>query len=132
MILNNLNEQFTPNLTNKGKPLLSVWDAMDMDQYFKPEIVSKKKATDKLMEEVYPDLIPHINDTTLPFWIVPKIQKLGINGFQISACGGPGMTNFETGAMAYALARKDASIATFVLVHNSIGSCVVDALGDEE
>ena len=34
--------------------------------------------------------------------------------------------------MAYTLARRDASVATFVLVHNSIGSCVVDALGDDE
>ena len=42
------------------------------------------------------------------------------------------MSNFEVGVFAYTLARRDASIATFVMVHNSIGSCVVDALGDED
>ena len=42
------------------------------------------------------------------------------------------MTNLEVGSIAYTLARHDASISSFVLVHNSIGSCVVDALGDDE
>ena len=30
------------------------------------------------------------------------------------------------------MAKYDASIATFYFVHNAIGQCVVDALGDEE
>ena len=34
--------------------------------------------------------------------------------------------------MSYALAKHDASIASFVLVHNAIGTAVVDVLGDEE
>jgi hypothetical protein len=42
------------------------------------------------------------------------------------------MTNLEAGSIAYELAKRDGSIATFMLVHNLIGSCVVDALGDEE
>lgn len=42
------------------------------------------------------------------------------------------MTTMELGSIAFELAKKDASIATFVLVHNSIGTAVVDALGDEE
>lgn len=105
---------------------------MCLDEYLRPEAVEKRKATKKLMEEVYQDLIPHINATTMPHWIVPKFQSLKINGFQIKGYGGPGLTNLEVGSLAYEMARKDASISTFVLVHNSIGSCVVDALGDEE
>jgi len=46
--------------------------------------------------------------------------------------GGPGFNNLEQGAIVYELARRDASVATFVLVHNAIGTAVVDALGDEE
>ena len=42
------------------------------------------------------------------------------------------MTNLEVGSIAFQFARYDASISTFVLVHNSIGSSVVDALGDDE
>ena len=42
------------------------------------------------------------------------------------------MTNLETGSIAFELAKKDASIATFWLVHNALGSCVVNTLGDNE
>jgi glutaryl-CoA dehydrogenase len=105
---------------------------MGLDEYLRPDVVQKRLATKKLMLESYTDLIPHINEATMPTWIIPKIKALGINGFQIKSCGGPGMTNLETGSIAYQLARYDASISTFVLVHSSIGSAVVDALGDEE
>ena len=42
------------------------------------------------------------------------------------------MTNLEVGAIEYEFARRDAAIASFVVVHNAIGSLVIDALGDEE
>jgi alkylation response protein AidB-like acyl-CoA dehydrogenase len=42
------------------------------------------------------------------------------------------MTNLETGAICFEMAKADASIASFFLVHNGIGSNVIDALGDEE
>ena len=64
--------------------------------------------------------------------MVPKINELGINGFQIKEYGGAGCNNLESGAIYFELAKYDASVATFVLVHNAIGNNVVDALGDEE
>ena len=42
------------------------------------------------------------------------------------------MTNLETGAICYEIAKLDASISTFYLVHNAIGQNVIDALGDDE
>lgn len=42
------------------------------------------------------------------------------------------MTNVEVGAICMELAKKDASIATFVAVHNAIGTSVVEHLGDYE
>lgn len=60
------------------------------------------------------------------------MKDLGINGFNIKDFGGPGLTNMEGAAVVYELARVDASIGTFVLVHNSIGMAVVDMLGSEE
>jgi alkylation response protein AidB-like acyl-CoA dehydrogenase len=78
------------------------------------------------------DLTEDTNNATMPFWIVPKIQSLGINGFQIKEHGGPGYSNMESGAIYYEMSKKDASVATFVLVHNAIGNNVVAALGDEE
>jgi alkylation response protein AidB-like acyl-CoA dehydrogenase len=42
------------------------------------------------------------------------------------------MTNLESGAIYYEMCKTDASVATFVLVHNAIGNNVVAALGDDE
>lgn len=42
------------------------------------------------------------------------------------------MTNLETGAMAFEIAKRDASLSTFYLVHNLIGQNVVDYCGDQE
>ena len=42
------------------------------------------------------------------------------------------MTNLEAGAIYYEMAKTDASVATFMIVHNGIGCNVVAALGDEE
>ena len=66
----------------------------------------------------------------MPFWIIPKIQQLGINGFQIKDYGGVGFTNLESGAMYYEIAKHDASVSSFVLLCNA--NFVVEALGDEE
>jgi hypothetical protein len=35
--------------------------------------MEKRKASGKLMKEVYKDLIPCINNSEMPFWIIPKI-----------------------------------------------------------
>ena len=68
----------------------------------------------------------------MPFWIIPKIQALEINGLNIKDFGGPGFSNLEIGYITQEIAKVDPSIATFWLVHNAIGQCVVEALGDEE
>lgn len=53
-----------------------------------------------------------------------------MNGCTIKDFGGPGFTNLETGAIAFEMAKVDGSISTFFLVHNAIGTAVIDALGD--
>jgi hypothetical protein len=53
---------------------------MNLDQFLRPENALKRKATGKMMAETYQDVIPYVNSTEMPFWIVPKIQALGING----------------------------------------------------
>ena len=84
------------------------------------------------MDQIYSDLIPFINNAEMPMYLVPMIQKLGINGFLIKDYGGPGFSNLEAGAIIYELAKRDASVATFVLVHNAIGTNVISVLGDDE
>ena len=46
---------------------------MSLDQYLRKEVVEKRKATGKLMTEIYEDLIPSIKKSEMPFWIIPKI-----------------------------------------------------------
>ena len=84
------------------------------------------------MEAARERLIENTKTSDFPFWLVPEIKKLGVNGVQIKDFGGPGMTNLEVGAIAYEMAKVDSSVATFYLVHNCIGQNVVDALGDYE
>ena len=54
---------------------------MALDQLIRPEVVQKRLAVAKLMDDSYSKFIPYINNAEFPFWIIPEIQKLGINGF---------------------------------------------------
>ena len=42
------------------------------------------------------------------------------------------MTNLESGAIAFELAKYDASVSSFFMVHNGIGTAVISELGDED
>ena len=64
----------------KGKATTDVWASMNLDQYIRPEVVAKRKATGEMMDECYNQITPYVNSTEMPFWMVPKIQALGING----------------------------------------------------
>jgi len=132
-MLSNLNRQFVESATSKkGKPTDNVWESLGYDRYIRPDVAEKRKKVEKFMDQIYDDLIPFINNCEMPHYIVPMVQKLGINGFLIKDFGGPGFTNLEAGACIYEMAKRDASVATFVLVHNAIGTAVVDKLGDDE
>lgn len=63
---------------------------------------------------------------------IDKIAKIGINGLEIKGFGGPELNTIESGAIIYELAKRDVSIASFILVHNAIGQSVIDTLGNEE
>lgn len=84
------------------------------------------------MDSVDDRLEKHIEETSFPDWIVDHFRPLGINGLNIKGYGSPELSIFESGSIIYELAKRDASIATFFLVHNSIGMAVVNTLGDEE
>ena len=94
--------------------------------------IELRKATANMMEEVYDRLEKHVEETSFPEWIVDHFRKIGINGLNIKGYGSPGLTTFEAGSIIFELGKRDASIATFFLVHNAIGMAVVDVLGDDE
>ena len=76
------------------------------------------------MEENAAKINEHVNSTEFPFWLVPKLQSIGLDQTK--------NTNLETGAIAFEMAKVDGSIATFYLVHGMLAVQVINALGDEE
>ena len=47
------------------------------------------------MDEIYPDLIPFMNNCEMPMFAFKKLQDIKINGFLIKDFGGPGFNNLE-------------------------------------
>lgn len=109
-----------------------VWAGLNGDFHLSEKAIALRKKTRAFIESVEPLLIDYTNKTEFPFEFVPKIKELGINGFHIKDFGGPDLNSVEVGAICFEVAKVDASIFTFLAVHNSIGMAVVDLLGSEE
>lgn len=85
-----------------------------------------------MMEKIYPELKQYIDKEEFPHHIIQKFKELGISGLEIEGFGSPGLNIVDSGALFYELARWDSSIATFFIVHNSLGQSVIDKCGDDE
>jgi glutaryl-CoA dehydrogenase len=105
---------------------------MDLDQFMSAKAVELRKATGSMMDEVNQKFEVHLEETTFPTWIIDKFRELKINGLTMKGFGSPALNSTECGAIAYELAKRDASVTTFFLVHNLVGMAVIDRLGDEE
>lgn len=103
-----------------------------MDKYLSSRAVKMRKDTSAMMDSIYKDLLPYVESTEFPTWLIKKIAALGINGMQIKGYGSPGLSHLEAGAMCFELAKRDVSCFTFTSVHNHIGMAVINGLGDEE
>jgi len=119
-------------LTAKPEPLTEVWNFMDMDSTLSTRGVEMRKQTQSLMKGIQKDLIPYMNKAEFPHFVVDKFKTLPIQGFSIKGYGAAGMTNMETGATIYEMAKEDASICSFIMCHNSIGISSIYMLGSEE
>lgn len=84
------------------------------------------------MEAVEPKLISYLNKSEFPFEILPQISALGVNGFHLKEHGGPGLNSMEVGSIIFELAKFDASIPFFLIIHNSNCMALVDLLGNDE
>ena len=74
----------------------------------------------------------YINNCEFPHELVPDLLTTGANGFHLKDFGGPNLSQFAVGAIAFEMGKIDASLATFLAVHNSIGMQVIDMLGSDE
>ena len=64
--------------------------------------------------------------------MMPQLAELGICGYDCKEFGGPGLNEFDIAAVLYEITKIDASLGTFLGVHNSLGVRVIDKLGDEQ
>ena len=67
-------------------------------------------------------LYDNLELSVFPHHIIPKIAALNISGIDVPKnLGGRGLSTVDACACMYELARKDASVATFYLLHHSLG-----------
>ena len=97
-----------------------------MDENLSSEAKVIKKKISDFMIQVNPILYEYHETTTFPHHLIPEIAKLGVVGADYpKALGGKGFNIFEMGSLMYEFARRDASIATFFLLHHSLGNYTV-------
>jgi len=64
--------------------------------------------------------------------LIPEVAKLGVSGADFpKSIGGKGMGVCDVGSCMYELARKDAGMATFYLLHHSLGNYTVYKLAQK-
>jgi glutaryl-CoA dehydrogenase len=122
----------SPKAPKQRKIQDDVWAIVGGDDYLNEKEIQVRKNVRAFMEKVQPNLIKHLNNCEFPYEIVPELLKTGANGFHIKDFGGPNLSQFAVGAVAYEMGKIDASVATFLAVHNSIGMQVIDMLGNDE
>lgn len=85
------------------------------------------------MKSITPTLYPYVDSTDFPHHLIPEMAKLGIVGLDTpKSMGGHGLPTLDACACIYELARKDASIATFFLLHHSLGMYTVQKLAGDD
>ena len=101
---------------------VDAWSYLNMDEFLSPEAIEIKKKCEKFATEINPTLYDYAETATFPHHLIPRIADLGISGADIpKEFGGKGLSVTDCGSFMYELARKDASIATFYLLHSSLG-----------
>lgn len=85
------------------------------------------------MDEINPTLYENVEKSDFPHHLTERIAALGISGLDTpKSMGGAGLSTVDACACMYELARRDASIATFYLLHHSLGNYTVQKLAGDE
>lgn len=127
-----LSSHLAPHFTAKLKPIDDCWAAVDGDAFLGEKAIALRKKTREFMTSIEPKLIHYTNTTDFPFEFLDGFKSLGINGFMLKGYGSPGLTNVETGAIVYEMAKVDGSLYTFLGLHNFLGIATIDKVGSEE
>ena len=81
--------------------------------------------------EVAPVVVDYWERAEFPFPLVPKLAALGLGGGVLSGHGCPGHTVLGAAMVVIEMARVDASMSTFLMVHNSLAMLTIGLLGSE-
>src|SRR5215475_232000 len=96
------------------------------------ELAIVKKVRAYMETKVQPIINKYWVDDAFPFELVPAIKELGIAGVGIEGYGCRGGSQLLVGLIAMAMARVDASIATFFGVHSGLAMGSIAVAGSEE
>eukprot|EP00892_Ulva_mutabilis_P008528 jgi/Ulvmu1/6047/UM027_0024.1 len=84
-----------------------------------------------MVKEVAPVIAGFWERAEFPHELVPKMAKLGLGGGTLSGHGCPGHSILEAAMGIVEIARVDASMSTFIMVHNFLGMLTIGLLGSE-
>lgn len=122
-----------PQATTMADFPAAAYDALGLDALLTPE---ERAVRDKVRafaeREVAPVIVDFWERAEFPFEIVPKLAALGLGGATMHGYGCPGLSIMANAMAAMELARVDASMATFSLVHNFLALITIGLLGSEE
>jgi alkylation response protein AidB-like acyl-CoA dehydrogenase len=127
-----LHGHLAPQHLTKLKPIDDCWASVNGDAFLNERAIGLRKKTRAFMSSIEDKLIHYTNTTEFPFELMDGFRQLGVNGFMLKDFGGPGLTNVETGAIVYEMAKVDGSLYTFLGLHNFLGIATIDKCGNEE
>ena len=76
-------------------------------------------------KEVAPVIADYWEHAAFPFQLVPRLAKLGLGGATLKGYGCPGQSVLGTAMAVIEIARVDASMSTFIMVHNSLAMLTI-------
>jgi acyl-CoA oxidase len=76
---------------------------------------------------VAPVIADYWERAAFPFELVPRLAKLNLGGANINGYGCPGQSIMGAAMAVIEIARVDASMSTFLMVHNSLAMLTIGA-----
>ncbi|BDA45206.1 Glutaryl-CoA dehydrogenase, mitochondrial [Coccomyxa sp. Obi] len=111
----------------------AVHDVFLFDDLLTPEEKAIRYRTRAFMEkEVAPIIADYWERAAFPFELVPRLAKLNLGGANLKGYGCPGQSVIGAAMAVIEIARVDASMSTFIMVHNSLAMLTIGLLASEE
>ena len=102
------------------------WDYLGMDEFLSNEAKQIRDKCRAFAERYNAEMYDYAESSNFPHYLIPEIAKLGFVGADCSKeVGGKGLSCADVGSFMFELAKKDASLATFVLLHHSLGQYTI-------